>query len=461
MEYLEGETLQTRLHGRDGTAAHALSTDGAVLVGAQIADALTDELIGTLSQVRALGVTSYTSAMTFKGTKKRLPEIGADLGAEWFVEGSAQRGGNRVRVIARSVRASTNTPSWQETYDRDMRDILTMQRELGQSVAAKVGAALTPHEHLRLATMKRVTPAAYDLCIRGWQALNRGNSDDMTAAVSYFDQAVERDRSYAPAQAGLSLSVFVAALYGAGPFRGLLPRSKAAALRAVELDDGPADGHTALGNAFRVQDWNWKGAEHQYRRAFALAPGSEAARTWLGWYLTITGRYDEAITLRKLSVELDPFSVPANDLLGWTFLYAGRYDEAIRQYEKVLSLDAGNVFARIWLSYAFAGKQAADQVAAVCKTAVEMVPDGPFALSSCAGHLALTGRRTDGLALMDRLVTLSKKTAVEPYSLACACAGPGDNARALDLLEQTVAERSPNAVMLKTDFERMLGSEPR
>ena len=125
------------------------------------ADALTNELIGTLSQVRALGVTSYTSVMTFKGTKKRLPEIEADLGAEWFVEGSVQRDGDKVRVIARLVRARTDTPSWQETYDRDLRDILALQSQLAQSVAAKVGAALTPHEHLRLATTKPVNPAAY------------------------------------------------------------------------------------------------------------------------------------------------------------------------------------------------------------------------------------------------------------------------------------------------------------
>ena len=202
------------------------------------------------------------------------------------------------------------------------------------------------------------------------------------------------------------------------------------------------------------------GARVTVARSHSPPAVRQPARGWVR-YLTIAGRFDEAITVRKHALELDPFSVPANDFLGWTFLNAGRYDDAIRQYEKVLSLDAGNAFARIWLSYAFAGKHAADQVAAVCNTAIQMVPNDAFALSSCASHLAVTGRRKDGLALMDRLVTLSKATAVEPYFLAYAYAGLGDKARALDLLERTVEERSPNAVMLKTDFERMLGSEPR
>jgi tetratricopeptide (TPR) repeat protein len=342
-----------------------------------------------------------------------------------------------------------------------MQDILTLQGQMARSVALEVGALLTPRERLRLATARPIAPEVFDLTVRGWQALNKGDPDGINAAIECFSQAAGRDGTYAPAHAGLSLAYYTAALYNVRAYRDVLPRAKAAAQRAVALDDYLPDAHAALANVILVLDWDWGGADREYRRVIELAPDSVVASMWVGWYLTIVERFDEAIAIRRRALSLDPLSVPANDFLGWTLLYAGRYDECIRQYEKLLDMQPEHPYAYMWLAFNYAATHQTDRVAEVCRKALALAPDDLSILSFCAANLAAVGKRSDALGLMDRVTALSKKTPVEPYLLAYAYAALGDRARALDLLARSVDERSPNAVMLNLDFTKTLGAEPR
>jgi len=425
------------------------------------ADGVTESLTTTLSQLKALSVTSSTSAMTFRKPGTPLRDIARALNVEWIVEGSAHRAGDHLRLTARLINARTDTQAWAETYDRALQDILTLQGQMARSVALEVGALLTPRERLRLATARPIEPELFDLTVRGWQALNKGGPEDMNTAIDCFSQAASRDTTYAPAHAGLSLAYYTAALYGVRAYRDVLPMAKAAAQRAVALDDFLPDAHAALANVILVLDWDWAGADREYRRVLELAPDSAVASLWVGWYLTIVERFDEAITIRKRALSLDPLSVPANDVLGWTLMYAGRYDESIRQYEKLLDMQPEHPYAYMWLAFNYAATHQTDRVVAVCRKALALAPDDLSILSYCAADLAAVGKRSDALGLIDRVTTLSKKTPVEPYLLAYAYAALGERARALDLLARSVDERSPNAVMLNLDFASTLGSEPR
>jgi len=425
------------------------------------ADGVTESLTTELSQLKALSVTSSRSAMTFKKPGTPLRDIARTLNVDWVVEGSVHRAGDHVRLTAKLINARTDTQAWAETHDRAMQDILTLQGQMARSVALNVGALLTPQERLRLATARPIAPEVFDLTVRGWQALNKGGPEDFNTSIDCFFQAAGRDTTYAPAHAGLSLAYFTAALYNVRPYQDVLPMAKAAAQRALALDDSLPDAHAALASVILVLDWDWAGADREYRRVIELAPDSAVASFWAGWYLTIVERFDEAIAIRRRVLSLDPLSVPANDGLGWTLLYAGRYEESIRQYEKLLDMQPEHPYAYVWLAFNYAATHQTDRVAEVCRKALALAPDDVSSLSYCAAGLAAVGKRSDALGLMDRVTALSKKTPVDPYPLAYAYAALGERARALELLARSVDERSPNAVMLNIDFTKTLGAEPR
>ena len=425
------------------------------------ADGVTESLTTELSQLKALSVTSSRSAMTFKKPGTPLRDIARTLNVDWVVEGSVHRAGDHVRMTAKLINARTDTQAWAETHDRAMQDILTLQGQMARSVAINVGALLTPQERLRLATARPIAPEVFDLTVRGWQALNKGGPEDFNTSIDCFFQAASRDTTYAPAHAGLSIAYFTAALYNVRPYQDVLPMAKAAAQRALALDDSLPDAHAALATVTLVLDWDWAGADREYRRVIELAPDSAVAGMWVGWYLTIVERFDEAIAIRRRALSLDPLSVPANDFLGWTLLYAGHYEESIRQYEKLLDMQPEHPYPYMWLAFNYAATHQTDRVVEVCRKALALAPDDLSILGYCAHDLAAVGKRSDALGLMDRVTALSKKTPVEPYLLAYAYAALGDRARALDLLARSVDERSPNAVMLNLDFTKTLGAEPR
>src|SRR5271157_358880 len=210
------------------------------------ADGMTDALITDLAKIRSLKVISRTSVMQFKDAKKPLPEIARALGVDGILEGSVQRSGGRVRITAQLIRASTDAHLWSESYERDARDILTLQGEVARAVAREIKIALTPEESTHLFRARPVNPEAYDLSLKGLYFQNKDNPEGHLKASEYFQRAVDIDPTYAPAQAGLSIAYSTAALYGVLPFRDALPKAKAAARRALELDESLTEAHLAL-----------------------------------------------------------------------------------------------------------------------------------------------------------------------------------------------------------------------
>jgi TolB-like protein/Tfp pilus assembly protein PilF len=303
-------------------------------------DGITDALTTELAQIGALRVISRTSATNFKGNKETLPEIGRKLSVDAIVEGSVTRSENRVRITAQLIDAQNDRHLWAKTYERDLKDVLQLQDEVAREIAEEIRVKLTPEERTRLTDARPLDPAAHDAYLRGRYFWNRRTEPELHKAKDYFEQAIAKDPGYAPAYSGLADTYFYLS-YGWGhiPPREGMPLARAAALKAIELDDSSAEGHTSLAIVKYLYDWDIPGSEQQFKRAIALNPNYEMGHHGYTVLLSSQRRFDESITEARKAVEVDPLSVPANNMLGTMLQAANRCDEALAVDKKTLDLD--------------------------------------------------------------------------------------------------------------------------
>jgi TolB-like protein/DNA-binding winged helix-turn-helix (wHTH) protein len=308
------------------------------------ADGMTEALTTDLGKIGALRVISRTSVMQYKDTKKTLPEIARELNVEALVEGTVARSGNHLRITANLVQASPEKHLWAETYETELGDILTVQGEVAQAVAREIQVKLTPEEQKLLGSARPVNPKAHDDYLKGRYSCGEETRPGLDGAVQYFQQAIEEDPKDPLAYAGLADCYAVwawAGDYFAGDPspKDVLPKAREAALKALELDDGLAEAHTALAVVELILDWNWPAAEREFKRAIELNPNHSPAHVWYAHYLAAMGRSDECIAESKRSLALDPVSEFMNDFGAWAFYFAHRYDLFLDVSEKYLRLN--------------------------------------------------------------------------------------------------------------------------
>jgi TolB-like protein/DNA-binding winged helix-turn-helix (wHTH) protein/Tfp pilus assembly protein PilF len=312
-------------------------------------DGMTDELITDLAQIRELKVVSKTSVMQYKGTRFTLPQIGRDLGVDAVVEGSVLRSGDRVRITAQLIRASTDRHIWAESYDGDLKDVLSLQARVAESITNQVKLNLTAEESGRLRRTRAVNPEAFDLYLRGRYAWNQRNLEGFQKAIEYFNQAIGIDPNFAQAYSGLADAYTLLGLYGEGTVGA--SQAKAAAEKALQLDDSLAEAHTSLAAVKILNDWDWQGAEREFQRALELNPNFAQAHHWYGnLLLGPEGRHDEAIAELQRAQELDPLSLIVNADTGFAYYLAGRYDLALQAYQKVLAANPNFIPVHYYLS---------------------------------------------------------------------------------------------------------------
>jgi TolB-like protein len=303
------------------------------------ADGLTEALITNLAKISALRVVSRTTAMQYKGARKTVPEIVRELGVDAIVEGTVQRFGERACVSAQLVQASTDTHLWAESYERDLRDMMALQSELARAIASEIQVKLTPHEQMQLARVRQVVPEAYDCYLKGRYHWNKRTLEGLTKATEHFQEAIERDPTYAGAHAGLADSASRLGWWiDLAPEEGCL-RGKAAALKAIELDKTLAEGHAALWFPLLSFDYNISAAEEAVEPAIELDPQSAFALQGRACCLMARGRAEESFAETLRAARLEPFTM----VLLWNaalFGYIARqYDEAIELCQKGLDLD--------------------------------------------------------------------------------------------------------------------------
>ena len=300
-------------------------------------DGATDELIGQLSRIGALRVISRTSVMKYKGQKKPIPEIARELSVDAVVEGAVHRVGANVRIRLELIDALPEERNlWGETYDRAMADVLVMYSDMARAIAGKVQAKLSPQEDARLARARRVDPEAYQACLKGtmsWYKLTRA---DLDGAERYFALALAKDPGYAPAQAGMALVWTGRIQQGFVPAAEALPKAKAAAAKALELDDSLADAHFVLAGLKTWAEWDWKGGEAEFRRAIELNPNYPEPRVYISHLLYITKRPEEALAQIERALAMDPLNPLFQALYAMDLMYARRYDDAIGLLNRTL-----------------------------------------------------------------------------------------------------------------------------
>jgi TolB-like protein len=304
---------------------------------AYFADGMTEALINDLARTGALRVIARNSVMRYQGSKKSLPEIARELDVDAVVTGSVVRAGSRVRVTAQLIEARSEHPLWAERYERELRDVISIQDEFAAAIVREIQGKVSPQEAQRLARKSTpVDPEAYDLYLKGRDAFNRREGDKgVQQALAFYEQAIGKDPAFAPAHASLAEALAAAAWREIFPRAEGYARARVAASRALQLDDSLAEAHLALAGIQHEWDWDWQGSQRTYKRALELNPKHAGGRCWYSHLLLSLGRHTEAIAEARLGEQLDPFSYVCGDAVGSALFFARRYDDCIEQQRKL------------------------------------------------------------------------------------------------------------------------------
>lgn len=302
-----------------------------------LADGMTEEMITELGSLdpEHLGVIARTSAMQYKGAHKDITQIARELGVNYLLEGSVRRSGDWIRVTAQLIQTSDQTHLWAGDFDRDMSDILELESDVARAIAAKIQLTLSGQVEARLAGTKRVNAEAHEAYLRGLQALNLRTHEGLEAAIVNFKQAIGMDSNYALGYAGLASAYSLAPVFEVLHPAESMPKSREAAARAIALDDSLADAHATLAFVEAHYDYDWQGAEREFRRAIELNPSYAYGHFFYSnSYLSPMRQHDQAIAEMKIAIELDPLSIPIRSFSGRTYIWARRYEEALAQFQK-------------------------------------------------------------------------------------------------------------------------------
>ena len=424
------------------------------------ADGITEDVIAQLSKVRALRVISRTSVMSFKQRSHSLREIAAQLEVATLLEGSVRRVGDRVRIVAQLIDAASDQHLWAETYDRQLTDIFAIQADVALHIAAALKAELSPAEKTRIHKEPTGDLQAYQLYLQGRHWLIRYTQEGMRKAIEYFEQAIDRDPSYALAYVGAALAYVELGEGGALQPDEAYARANQAVATALELDAELAEAHATLAYLKFVGDYDWARAEREFKRALELNPSSADTYDYYGRMLSSLERHDEALALLKRAQELDPLAHRLD--LATELLRAGRYDEALRSARLGSDLDSQYARGHATLGWAYLKKGMCDEGLAELEQAVTLAPGNTNWLGQLGQAYGLAGELAKARDVLQQLEVLSRQRYVSPYHMAYVYVGLGEQDTAIDWLERAYVERAGAVYGIKGSFLfTALRSHPR
>lgn len=304
-------------------------------------DGLTEETITDLGEVSpdGLGVIARTSSMAYKNTNKSISQIGAELGVEYVLEGSVRRQNDRVRISAQLIRVKDQTHIWARSYDRELKDLLEVQDDLGKAITEQVQANLNSEQEAELSRKRAVDPEAYDLYLKGRYYWNQRTPGAIKESIRYFQQAANKDPNFASAFSGLAQAYNIGNIIGAFTANESLPKAREAAMKAIQLDPDLAEAHAALGMEKSHYDYDFPGAQREFLKAIRINPNSAYAHLFYSnCYLMPMGREREAITENQKALELDPLSLPINNFMGMTYMFVGDNEKAAQQFQHTIEM---------------------------------------------------------------------------------------------------------------------------
>lgn len=426
-------------------------------------DGLSEELTHALMSVEGLHVAARTSAFQFRGRNEDVRKIGRDLSVAAVLEGSARITADQVRVTAQLIDARSGYHVWSETYDGRLGDVLAIQQQIANAVAAK------------LDSRSRVSPPspattnrdAYNAYLQGRYFAMKGTEEDFRKARDYFEKAAAGDPSYARAYSGLADTFYRWAMWESLPPRQAFDQARQAAQKALALDDSLAEAHASLGNVKFQYDWDWEGAEREFRRSIALDPRRSDTWHWLSHVLTATGRFPEALEAAHKAIEIEPLDMSAQNHLGWYYYFAGDFDRAVDQHRKVLNMDPTQGQTRLLLGRSLLQQKNFVEAIEQLRKNLELSPHKPERIAALARAAAVSGDRQTAHQLLTRLLALARERYVSAYSIAIVYAGLGDRGQTLAYLTKACDGHAARVVEMKFEpafrdlrrdraFERLL-----
>jgi serine/threonine-protein kinase len=419
-----------------------------------LSDTLTESIINNLSRLPGVRVMSFSSVSRFKGQQSDPRAVGRDLSVRAILTGRVTQRGDSLTISIELVDASDNSHIWGQQYARKYADALLVQEEIAKDISDKLRLSLSGEQKKKL--------EAYQLYLKGRYYWSKRTADGLKQGVDYFEEAIENDPGYALAHAGLADCYNMLVIYSRlAPTEGF-PKAKAAAVRALEIDDSLAEAHASLAFVKSRFEWQWAEADREFNRAIQLNPNYAPAHQWYSNFLASVGRLSEAIEEARRTFELDPLSLITSSHQGWIFYLAGQYDQALERSRKALVLDPNFFAARRYAGLAYAQKGQFDQAIDELRRAVSLSSGSALMKAELANVLAVAGKKAEAEQALEELRQMSTQRHVSSYMFALIYAGLGENDEAFRWLEKAFEERAEYLVYIKVD-PRMQGlrQDPR
>jgi eukaryotic-like serine/threonine-protein kinase len=429
-----------------------------------LAEGIPESLIINLSRLSELRVMAWSTVVRYRGREGDAIEIGRDLGVRAIFAGRMYQFGDDLVIKTELVDVNDGSQLWGGQYRRKLDDLGAIEQELSLEICERLKVRLNEEERRRLAKRYTENAAAYQAYLKGRYYWNQRTARALRKAIESFEEAIKLDEDYALAYTGLADCYCLVSIYGAAPPKAVMPRAKAAAIKALELDDGLAEAHTSLAAALAWFDWNWEASEREFKRAIELNPHYAVAHHWYGSVLlSAQGRFDEALASESRALGLEPLSLVINSNLGFICYQASRFAEAIEHLRRTLEMDDNFVYARFHLGLCHAHRGDYDDSIAELKLAIEQAGGRGALIQAALGYAyAVAGRRDEALQILAQLQTFPMNRDVSPFYLAMVHAGLGDEEQALKWLESACEERYNWMVWLGVEpmFEKLRGAAP-
>jgi TolB-like protein/DNA-binding winged helix-turn-helix (wHTH) protein/Flp pilus assembly protein TadD len=430
-------------------------------------DGLTEEMIAQLGRIdpEHLGVIARTSVMHYKHSPEQLEQIARELGVQYVLEGSVRRDSDKVRITAQLIQMKDQTHLWARQYNRELSHVLALQGEISQEIADEIQLILGEnHKQTGTAPQPALAPnayEAYDLYLKGQYFWNKRTVEGFRRAIDYFQQATVKDPSYARAYAGLADSYALISGYSGVPQAEFMPKARAAALRALEIDDSLPEAHAALALIVQNYDWDWQTAGKEYRRAIELNPNYATAHHWYAEHLAFLGRFDEALRESERASQLDPLSLIIAADHAVILYYSRQYDRSIEQFRAVLDMDPS--FSRAsMMTEAYVEKGLFKDALAFMERRRRLVDDGPWTWATLAYVYGRSGQPVQARSALMKLEELNRHQQIDPAPFLSAYIGMGDKDQSFAWLEKAYSQHSNAMTALKVEpsYDR-LRSDPR
>ncbi|MFN2511469.1 MAG: tetratricopeptide repeat protein [Pyrinomonadaceae bacterium] len=409
-----------------------------------LSDGMTETLISSLSQLPNLNVKPRSSVFRYKGKETNPQTIGKELNVQAILNGRVVQRGQDLSLFVELIDVALERVVWSQQYNRKQSELVTLQNEIARDVSSKLKSQLSGADVAKVEKNYTANAEAYQLYLKGKFYWNKRTGESLKQAAEFYRQAIEKDPNYGLAYSGLAETYVLFSSYDVAPATDSMPQAKAAAMRALEIDDSLAEAHTALGFYFSNYEWDRDNSEKEYRRAIELKPNYSTAHHWLGADLGNIKRFDESIAEMRRAEELDPLSPIIGTNLGDMLVFARRYDEAMAQYKRILVRNPNFEYAHLALGRAYASKGMYPDAIAEMRTALEL-NNG----SSTKGYLGLwltkSGKRDEAVKLLSELKQEANREYVQAYTFALIYLGLGDKGEALNWLEKHMTSRAETA----------------